>query len=99
MTSYSVLYTDSYDIPQLSTTDEDKTYECTVLVNSTLPVMATNIVTLNVTGKYNYIYHPFIAIIVNVYSSLCKHRHNTYWSHTRSYGGQSTRYPVYSEYS
>ena len=55
MTSYSVLYTDMYSISQLSTTDEDKTYECTVLVISTLPVMATNNVTLNVTGKYNYI--------------------------------------------
>ena len=52
MTSYSVLYTDSYSIPQLSTTDEDKTYECTVLVISTLPVMAANTVTLNVTGTY-----------------------------------------------
>ena len=52
MTSYSVLYTDSYNIPQLSTADEDKTYECTILVISTLPVMATNNVTLNVTGTY-----------------------------------------------
>ena len=63
MTSYSVLYIDSYNIPQLSTADEDKTYECTVLVISTLPVMATNDVTLNVTGKYNY--------ITPVYNNYC----------------------------
>ena len=63
MTSYSVLYTDSYSIPQLSTAEEGKTYECTVLVISTLPVMAANTVTLNVTGKYNY--------ITPVYSDYC----------------------------
>ena len=62
MTNYSVLYTDSYSILQLSTADEDKTYECTVLVISTLPVMATNNITLNVTGKHEHAYHRIILV-------------------------------------
>ena len=86
MTSYSVLYTDSYIISQLSTTDEDKTYECTVLVISTLPVMATNNITLNVTGKHDHVYHPCLVINVTMHSSLYQHHYITIWSHTRSYG-------------
>ena len=54
ITINSALYNDSYEISQLSTADENKTYECGVLVTATLPVMATNNVTLNVTGKPSY---------------------------------------------
>ena len=70
MTSYLVLYTNSYNILQLSTADEDKTYECTILIISTLPVMATNNITLNVTGKHDHTYHPCLITIVTVHSSL-----------------------------
>ena len=47
----SVLYTDIYTIPQLSTLDEARVVTCDVLINTISPVMATDSVTLNVTGK------------------------------------------------
>ena len=50
-TNDSVIYTDFYTIPQLSTLDEARTLMCDVLVNTISPVMATDSVTLNVTGK------------------------------------------------
>jgi len=46
----SVLYTDIYTILQLSTADEDRTYECTAIVDTPSPVMATDGVILNVTS-------------------------------------------------
>ena len=47
----SVIYTEFYTIPQLSTLDEGRIFMCDVLINTTSPVMATDSVTLNVTGK------------------------------------------------
>ena len=55
LTSNSAFYTDLYEITQLSTVDEDKTYECEVLVTATLSVMGTNNITLDVTGKPSYV--------------------------------------------
>ena len=53
----SLLYTDTYTISQLSTSDEDKTYQCDVLINTWSPVAGSDNVTLNVTGKkHKYIY-------------------------------------------
>lgn len=52
LTSSSVLYTDLYNITQLSTADEDRTYKCTSVVTTLSPVMATGNVTLNVTGEW-----------------------------------------------
>ena len=50
MTNNSVLYTDWYAIAQLSTADEDRTFECTAVITALPPVMATDNVALNVTG-------------------------------------------------
>jgi len=50
LTNDSVLYTDIYIISQLSTADEDRTYECTAIVDTPSPVMATDGIILNVTG-------------------------------------------------
>ena len=47
----SLLYTDSYNIPQLSTTDNDRVIQCEVVINTSPSVMATNTVTLNVIGE------------------------------------------------
>ena len=52
-TNYSVLYTELYIIPQLSTLDEGRTITCDVLINAMSPVTTTDSVTLNVTGKCN----------------------------------------------
>ena len=52
-TNYSMLYTEFYVIPQLSTLDEGRTITCHAFINAMPPVTATDSVTLNVTGKCN----------------------------------------------
>ena len=51
-TNDSVLFTETYTIPQLSTSDEGRTITCDVFINAMTPVTATDNVTLNVTGKF-----------------------------------------------
>ena len=47
----SLLYTDGYTISPLSTNDENRTYQCEVMINSNLSVNNNSSVTLDVTGK------------------------------------------------
>jgi len=49
LSSYQVPYV----IPQLSTTDDGRVYQCEVVINTSPPVMATGSVTLDVTGTAN----------------------------------------------
>ena len=46
----SLVYTDSYTISQLSTTDHDRVIQCEVVIDVDPPVMASDTITLNVTG-------------------------------------------------
>jgi len=46
----SVVYTDTYNISQLSTTDGGREYQCEVVINTSSPVMANDSVTLDVMG-------------------------------------------------
>ena len=46
------IYVIFYDILQLSTRDDGREFQCGVLINSTPVVMATNSVTLELTGKF-----------------------------------------------
>ena len=48
----SLVYTDSYNISQLSTTDEGRVIQCEVVINASPPVMANDTIALDVTGKY-----------------------------------------------
>ena len=48
----SLVYTDSYNISQLSTTDEGRMIQCEVVINASPSVMASDSITLNVTGEY-----------------------------------------------
>ena len=48
----SLVYTDSYNISQLSTADEGRVIECTVMINASTLVVNSNDITLNVTGEY-----------------------------------------------
>ena len=48
----SLVYTDSYTISQLSTTDEGRVIQCEVVINASPPVMVSDSITLDVTGKY-----------------------------------------------
>ena len=55
----SLVYTDSYTISQLSTTDDDRVIQCGVVINTSPSVMANNSITLDVTGMYvdMYVYY------------------------------------------
>ena len=50
----SLVFTDSYTISQLNTTDEGRVIECTVIINASPLVMNSKNITLNVTGEYYY---------------------------------------------
>ena len=47
-TTNSVVYTDTYNISQLNTTDDGREYQCEVVINTSPPVMANDSVTLDV---------------------------------------------------
>ena len=48
----SLVYTDSYTISQLSTTDEGRMIQCEAVINASPSVMASSSITLDVTGMY-----------------------------------------------
>jgi len=56
------IYSASYTIPQLNTSDDGRVYQCEVLINTSPPVAAKNNFTLDVIGSFT------IYII-----TLCKH--------------------------
>ena len=47
----SSVYTHSYTISQLSTTDDGRVIQCKVVINTSSSVKATKSITLDVTGK------------------------------------------------
>ena len=49
-TDNSVVYTDTYNISQLSTTVDGREYQCEAVINTSPPVMANYSVTLDVMG-------------------------------------------------
>ena len=49
-TDDSVMYTDTYNISQLNTTDDGREYQCEVVINTSPSVMANDSVTLDVMG-------------------------------------------------
>ena len=57
----SLVYTDSYTISQLNTTDDDRVIQCEVVINVNPLVMADSSITLDVTGEYYII----ICILIN----------------------------------
>ena len=63
-TNNSVIYTEFYTIPQLSTLDDARTLRCDMLINTISPVMATDSVTLNVTGKCFAVAYQLVDFII-----------------------------------
>ena len=49
--SDSVIYTNIYNITQVSTFDDDRVYQCKVIINTIPELMTTDSITLDVTGK------------------------------------------------
>ena len=47
----SLVYTDSYTISQLNTTDDGRVIQCEVVINTSPSVMASDSITLDVTGE------------------------------------------------
>ena len=62
--SSSLVYTDSYNMSQLSTTDDGRVIQCEVVINTSLSVMASNSITLDVTGEY------YKTVIVVIFSCI-----------------------------
>ena len=48
----SLVYTESLSIPQLSTTDDGRVIQCGVVIDTSPSVMATDSITVDVTGEY-----------------------------------------------
>ena len=48
----SLVYTDSYTISQLNTTDDGRVIQCEVVINTSPSVLASDSITLDVTGEY-----------------------------------------------
>ena len=61
MMSDSLVYTNSYTISQLSTTDDGRVIQCEVVINVNPEIVANDSITLDVTGKY-----VTIDLVVNV---------------------------------
>jgi len=53
MMDNSVVYTDSYTVPQLCmcSADQNEVYQCEVVINASPPIMTSGSVTLNVMGE------------------------------------------------
>ena len=47
----SLVYTDSYTVSQLSTTDDGRVIQCEVVINATPSIIANDTLTLKVTGE------------------------------------------------
>ena len=66
----SLVYTHSYNILQLNTTDDGRVIQCEVVINTSLSVIAANNVTLNVTGQCITMYVPALL------QKICKLMNN-----------------------
>ena len=51
ITNTTALYTSNYTISLLRTSDDDKVYQCEVMINSNISVIADNNVMLDVMGE------------------------------------------------
>ena len=62
----SLVYTDSYIISQLSTTDDGRVIQCKVVINTSPSVMASDNITLDVTGKWLQHYTVYVVYLAVV---------------------------------
>ena len=63
-TNNSLVYTDSYTISQLNTTDDGRVIHCEVVINISPLVMASDSITLDVTGKFD-----IVVVAIYIHSS------------------------------
>ena len=62
-TDNSLVYTDSYTISPLSTTDEDRVIQCEGIIQATPSQSNTNTLTLDVTGQLVLVFNMSINMI------------------------------------
>ena len=55
-----LVYTASYNISQLSTTDDGRVISCEVVINTNTSIMVSNNFTLSVDGEYCSVRNPII---------------------------------------
>jgi len=55
VTNSSTVYTTTYTIQLLSTTDDNRVYQCEVVINTSPPVLTTSNITLDITGIVYYV--------------------------------------------
>ena len=48
----SAVYVDTYEIPQVTTADEGRVYQCQITINQNPPLISENFATLDVTGNF-----------------------------------------------
>ena len=59
----NAIYSANYTIPLLRSTDDGRVYQCDVVINTSPPIMATDSVTLDVTGLYAVICETDVTLI------------------------------------
>ena len=67
----SLVYTDSYIISQLSTTDDGRVIQCEVVINASPPVMASNNLTILSVGGEFILCYVHDSIIYYTYIRIC----------------------------
>ena len=82
----SVMYTSTYTIPLLSTTDDGRVYQCEVVINTSPPVMATDNFTLDVIGLFTIIDIAILFKLILSFSSYSWCINGTIWVSRGSYG-------------
>jgi len=68
----STIYTDSFEISSLSTTDNGREYQYTVVINANPPIYSSDQITLTLAGEYAYTY-VFSAISDTTHICVCRH--------------------------
>ena len=48
----SIVYVDFYEIPQVTTADEGRIYQCQIRINQNPPLISDSFITLDVTGNF-----------------------------------------------
>ena len=57
----TLVYTDSYNISQLSTTDDGRVIQCEVVINASPTIIVSNNLTLSIDGEYCNMHNPIIC--------------------------------------
>jgi len=80
------IYSNTYIIPQLSVSDDGRTYQCKAVINTNPTIVEYNNVTLKLTGIVLYTICLQLCQCFIFHSSYSYSQYNTIWCYTRRYG-------------